>query len=507
MKRRSITKRLSMQIIALILCFSAMILVANTLLIRPLYEASVEKTMVAAMEELREVDYLGEQEVWANQITTIGGGKAFDITIELNRQIIYSSSKEIGLKEPDGSEREIEGEDGEIRRPIFPVPEESEWEELDSGIRIGHFIEPRNNNELYVCSLDLDTGIRINLTQPVEPILDSIRQANILLMGGTLFFLLIASALAFRIAKSFTSPIREMQTYVGQLSNLDFAGKVEVQTGDELEELSKDINELSKALEEALASLEEKNKQLAKEIRSQKRLISDASHELRTPLTLIQGYADEIAAGYVPDQEKQREYVGYIAQESTKMKRLINEILELSRLESGRLSLTLEPVNVREAIEFFVEKYEGFIEEQGLQIELDVFDANGNIDSMRFEQVLANFLSNAAKYGDDKHLIRIWMEETGTNIRIHVFNSGQPIPEEIMEDLWKGFYRADQARRTHHSSHLADHEDFAKTSDSFDDSFGLGLSIVKAIQQVTGLDFGVSNESKGVDFWFEVKKG
>jgi signal transduction histidine kinase len=495
-----------MQIIALVLCFSAMILVANTLLIKPLYEASIEKTMVTAMEELREVDYLGEQAKWVDQILTIGGGKAFDITIDLNDRVIFSSSKEIGLKEPDGREVEFPDEEGMEGRPIFPPLEEAEWNELDHGVRIGHFIEPRNNNELYVCSLDLEDGIRINLTQPVEPILESIRQANILLLTGTLFFLLIASLIAFRIAKSFTLPIRKMQTYVEQLSGLNFSGKVELQTGDELEELSRDINGLSDALEEALASLEEKNEQLAKGIRSQKRLISDASHELRTPLTLIQGYADEIAAGYVPNREKQGEYVGYIAEESRKMKRLINEILELSRLESGRMTLNLESANVREAIESFFYKYEGFVEDQALQVQLDVFDAYCQIDSIRFEQILANFLSNAVKYGDENRKLRVWMQDVGERIRIHVYNSGQPIDESIMGDLWKGFYKADQARASSQSTLMNKIETGEKPPQS-EDSFGLGLSIVKAIQDVAGLKCGLANMEKGVDFWFEVKKG
>ena len=341
---------------------------------------------------------------------------------------------------------------------------------------------------------------------PVEPILESIRQANILLLTGTLFFLLIASLIAFRIAKSFTLPIRKMQTYVEQLSGLNFSGKVELQTGDELEELSRDINGLSDALEEALASLEEKNEQLAKGIRSQKRLISDASHELRTPLTLIQGYADEIAAGYVPNREKQGEYVGYIAEESRKMKRLINEILELSRLESGRMTLNLESANVREAIESFFYKYEGFVEDQALQVQLDVFDAYCQIDSIRFEQILANFLSNAVKYGDENRKLRVWMQDVGDRIRIHVYNSGQPIDETIMGDLWKGFYKADQARASSQSTLMNKVETGEKPPQS-EDSFGLGLSIVKAIQDVAGLKCGLANMEKGVDFWFEVKKG
>lgn len=489
MKSRSITRRLFLQIITLILSFSAMILVANTLLIRPLYEKSIENEMVAAMENLRDVEYLDEENLWIEQIEVIGGGKAFDITVEADGEAIYSSSKEIGLKEPEWEPLSREFEAANHSRPpslFFQAVEN--WEDVGDGIQLGSFVEPRNQNELYVCRLEMDNGIDIVLVQPVQPIMDGIRQANILLLTGTLFFLVIASLIAFRVAKSFTSPIREMQQHVEQLSKLDFTGEVQVETKDELEELSRDINRLSNSLEEALASLELKNQLLAKEIHSQKRLISDASHELRTPLTLIKGYADEIAAGYVTDPEKQQEYVGYIAQESTKMKRLINEILELSRLESGRMPQNEEPHKVKEAIESFFEKYEGFLEEQELQLELDLFDEVCLIDTMRFEQVLANFLSNAAKYCDGNRQIRVWMKDEDDRIQIHVYNSGQPIKEEMMTEIWKGFYKADESRSMDQTS------------------FGLGLSIVKAIQTAAGLEFGAYNADSGVVFWFEVKK-
>lgn len=481
MKSKSITKRLFIQMIALILCFSGMILAGNTLLIKPLYERSIQTKMLNAMEGLSEPNYLESKEAWIDQVNQIDSGEAFDITIESETETLYSSSMEIGIREPVDFDR-VKPDEGDLpeRKPIFPIHHVEEWEALADGVDIGRLVEPRNNTEMYVCKMELDDGISIYLTQPVEPILDSVKQANILLLSGTVFFLLIASLIAFKMSKTFTSPIKEMQAQVNRLSELDFTGRVEVHTGDELEALGNDIQELSNSLQTALKSLE-------KEIDAQKRLISDASHELRTPLTLIKGYADEIAAGYVTDADKQQEYVAYISEESAKMKRLINEILELSRLSSGRMSLNLEPGDVKEAIEGFLDKYEGYVEEHGLHVSLDLFEAEGRYDAMRFEQILANYLSNAAKYCDEKKMIRVFMEDQEDTIRVNVYNSGSSIEEDMMEKIWRGFYQADESRAN-------------------GDSFGLGLSIVLAIQELAGLKAGVYNMDQGVVFWFDVHK-
>lgn len=467
--------------IVLILCFSGMILAGNLVLIKPMVDKAIARDMKVAMMDLKSIDFLAEPEVWIEQVQSIGGGQAFDITVESETGTLYSSSKELGIREP--FEREGVPDGGWIkhnRGPIFPVDRIHEWDNQGDGIEFSLLEDPKSNMDMVVSRRVLDNGVTIYLVQPIGPVMNAVQQANNLLIGGTLVFLLAAALAAFAISKTFTSPIKVMQEQVRRLSQLDFSGQVKVNTGDELQALGQDIQELSDSLQTALKSLE-------KEIDAQKRLISDASHELRTPLTLIKGYADEIAAGYVPDAERQREYVAYIAEESTKMKRLINEILELSRLSSSQMTLNEEKASIKEAIEGFFDKYEGYVEEQEIDLSLDLIEAEGRFDPMRFEQILANFLSNAAKYGDEKRQVRVFMEERKETVRIHVFNSGPSIPEDLQDKIWRGFYQADESR-------------------SNGDSFGLGLSIVKAIQDLQGLDAGVSNAESGVVFWFDVQK-
>jgi signal transduction histidine kinase len=109
------------------------------------------------------------------------------------------------------------------------------------------------------------------------------------------------------------------------------------------------------------------------------------------------------------------------------MKRLLNEILELSRLESGRLELMPSKNNVKEAIETFLEKYAGFIEEKGLEIKVDLEPVMGYFDLIRFEQLLANYISNAGKYCDQNKRVEITAKSMTDKIRVTVTNSGGPI--------------------------------------------------------------------------------
>lgn len=490
MKSRSITKRLFIEIVLVVLSFSGLILLANTLLLKPLYYYSVERTMIEAMGELTQIDYYSDSLVWEEAINRVNRGGAYDITIESNEKIIYSSSLEFGIKGPSEFDRQPSGDfrTNKQKEPFFQIYAISDWKEVEEGLLIGTIKEPKSNTELYACMLTMDDGTVIYLTQAIEPILNSVKQANILLLVGTLFFLPVIGFMAFRLSKRFTEPVKKMQFYVGKLSRLDFSGECKVETGDELQNLSTDINQLSKELQKALATLQAQNIQLEREIKSQRKFISNASHELRTPLSLIKGYADEISSGFVNDVEQERKYVQYIAEESSKMKRLLNEILELSRLESGRMTLRYETLSVKELVESFVEKYTGFIEEHKLEVTLDLKEVDGYLDPIRFEQILANYLSNGAKYSDRDKKVRISLEVKDDLVRVNVYNSGLPIEKSVVDYIWDGFYKADEARIYKEGS------------------YGLGLSVVKAIQSVTKQQYGVYNTEAGVIFWFDVAK-
>ncbi len=525
-RKTSITRRLFLYITAVVLGTSAIILLSNTLLLKPLYYSSIRGAMLSGIEQLSSIDFSAEEDEWLDALDALTVGKSYDTIIVQDDNVIFSSSTEAGLiSRPNGEgviigqstppqnepqstaapaattqpqqeqggfqQNPLQPDDRQLRLTgqfFFWRPEQGDWEIADEDIYMATIKEPRTDIEMLVCTKDLDNGVRIALTQAIEPINQSVSQANILLLACALLSMAISIIFVFRMSRRFTRPIRQIQNTVGELAALNFGHQCDVRTGDELQSLGEDVNRLGGELENALNTLREQNMQLEKDIIAQRQFISNASHELRTPLALIKGYADEMNAGYASDAGQKDSYIEIIAEEAAKMNRLLKEMLELSRMESGRIELIYEKLSVNERISNFLEKYDGFINENGLHIELDLKDnLTGQFDAMRFEQVLANYISNAARYGDEKKLVRISTRAVDDAIRVSVFNSGGSIPQDHLSSIWDGFFKADEARTR------------------VKDSYGLGLSVVKAIQNVAGQKFGVKNVSGGVQFWFDVR--
>ncbi len=522
--KTSITKRLFLIITGLVLGISTLILLSNTLLLRPLYYATIKNAMLGAMDSLVKIDYTQDEEALRDAVGALDVGNSYDIIIRNGEGILYSTSPEFGLQPrsdngqippeiqspaddaslPYGSESGGSiAEGGQPGSAESPQPLTSEndnlpdtfrrgkpgFTEVKEGIYLGTMREPRSGIDMMVCTTTLENGVTVIVTQAVEPVNQSVQQANILLLACALLTLLISLAVVFKVSKSFTRPIKQIQNAVGELAALNFEGRCDVYTGDELQSLGEDVNRLGTELENALNTLKSQNEQLEKDIAAQRTFISNASHELRTPLALIKGYADEMNTGYTSNEQQKDIYIEIIAEEAAKMSRLLKEMLDLTRMQSGRTEIINEKLSVKERLLSFIDKYDGFIAQNGLAVTLEAAEDHiGVFDAMRFEQVLANYVSNAARYGDSRKRIRIWTQAQGETIRINVFNTGSHLSDEMMENIWNSFYKADGARTR------------------VQDSYGLGLSVVKAIQTVLGQRFGAENVEDGVVFWFEVKR-
>lgn len=505
--KRGIARRLFLYIIFIVLGTSGLIFLSNTLLLKPLYDYSLKKTMVDAVKTISRIDFTADADTWTAQLGTITTGQEFDVIIRNGSGMLYSSSVDFGLRPrpdknivtgPNGtdntSQPEASGEDSTAQPSSSTDNQKSYFgrgmaglESIGDDIYYGA-ISNRSGIELMICTKELDNGIVISVTQPIEQINESIRQSDILLAGCALIALVISAVFVSKISKRFTKPITQIQDTVGSIAALDFTRKCNVKTGDELQSLGEDVNKLSGELKNALDTLKLQNEKLEQDIIAQRQFISNASHELRTPLSIIKGYADEINTGYAKDAAQKKLYVEIIAEEATKMNRLLKEMLELTRMESGMAHMQNERKPVNDSIITFLEKYDGFIQQNSLNIKTELPEGlkDGYFDPTRFEQVLANYISNAAKYGDEKKIVKISSEEAGDSIRVSVFNTGRNIPDNIIDNIWDGFYKADAAR-----TRVAD-------------SYGLGLSVVKAIQSSSGQQYGVKNVPKGVVFWFDV---
>jgi PAS domain S-box-containing protein len=218
-----------------------------------------------------------------------------------------------------------------------------------------------------------------------------------------------------------------------------------------------------------------------------RQFISDASHEIRTPLTSIGGFAAAIADGTAATPEQRTRGAALIVREVERLNRLVDDLLDLSRIESGAVALKLAEVDVGELIRAAVEAFEAEAREKRIHVELDLARDLPAVraDSDRVYQVLANLLSNALRFNraDGKIAIAAW--ETDGQVRVEVQDTGAGIAAEQLPNIWERFHRADSSRA----------RDEGGT--------GLGLAIVRSIVQAHGGEVQADSEpGKGSTFSF-----
>ncbi len=209
--------------------------------------------------------------------------------------------------------------------------------------------------------------------------------------------------------------------------------------------------------------------------------VANVSHELRTPIASIRGLADALNDGLVKKDEDKARYYGYILRESMRLSRLIDDLLELSRLQSGTIAFKKQFISINELIEDVADRYVSAAREKGLNVEIDIgepYKVYTNPD--RAEQVLVALTDNAIKYGDSGTL-RFSAEKKGDSLYISVSNPGS-IADEDIDHVFERFYKADKAHAGQGT--------------------GLGLSIVNEVLELLGERIWVKSENGTVIFTF-----
>jgi two-component system, OmpR family, sensor histidine kinase ResE len=176
--------------------------------------------------------------------------------------------------------------------------------------------------------------------------------------------------------------------------------------------------------------------------------IANVSHELRTPISMLQGYSEAIVDDIAETQEDKREMAKVIYDESLRMGRLVNELLDLARMEATQIHLTIEEVNVSSFINRIIHKFQGLAKDNEILLDSDIIDEFllFSLDPDRIEQVLTNLIDNAFRHtpkGGSVHLA-IMNEDKG--ITMEVIDSGSGIPEDDLPFVFERFYKADKAR-------------------------------------------------------------
>jgi len=341
-----------------------------------------------------------------------------------------------------------------------------------------------------------DNQTIVIMSTPVASLKESVSISNRFLIYMAIIGFIITVILTFIIAKMITNPILELADISNKMGKLDFTAKYAGNRSDEIQTLGQNMNYMSDRLEKAIYELQEANELLKEDIKRKeaidemrKDFIANVSHELKTPIALIQGYAEGLNEGLCEDEESRKYYTEVILDESEKMNKMVKQLLTLSSLESGNSILHKENFNLTSLIESVLGSISILIGEKNVNIE---FDSDKeiflNADEFKIEEVVTNYISNSIHHVRDSGEIKINVSDDGENITFSVYNTGNPIPEKDLNNIWEKFFKVDKAH-----------------SRAYGGS-GIGLSIVKAIVEAHNGTVAVRNILDGVEFSFKIPK-
>jgi len=276
----------------------------------------------------------------------------------------------------------------------------------------------------------------------------------------------------YKTIKNAMKPVATMSKTALEIGNSkDFSKRIDLPVGkDELHALASVFNQMLDSLE--------------KVYQSEKQLTSDISHELRTPVSVIMAESD-YAASYAQNLDEAKESLEVITRQSRKISSLIDQILELSRLESGK-NLMLKRINLSSILQNSATDYEKLASAKGIKFSCEIA-ANVEIwgNELMISRLIDNFLSNALKFAATK--IELCLSASKTHALLSVKDDGNGISQKDIELIWNKFYQADSSRNK-----------------SLNAGSGLGLAIAANIAKIHGAKLGVKSKAGvGSEFWAE----
>ena len=290
--------------------------------------------------------------------------------------------------------------------------------------------------------------------------------------------IILASFLALYISSRLTKPIVEMNKEALKLAAADYSASF---SGGEFTE----TRELADTLNTA-------NDKLSKIDELRRDLIANVSHDIRTPLTDIRAYAEMILDISGDDPKKRAKHLDVIIRETDYMNRLVNDMSELSKMQSGNYELSRENIDISELVEEIAELDAPLLEAGKINLVMDVGESlTAYADEIKISQVIANYFSNAIKHSPEGGTITVkaWLKEDEETVRVEVSDEGEGITDEELPYIWDRYQKSSKS--------------FSRNQTST----GLGLAIVKAILDSHGALYGVeTEEGKGSTFWVELRE-
>ncbi|MER2081142.1 MAG: HAMP domain-containing sensor histidine kinase [Ruminococcus sp.] len=310
------------------------------------------------------------------------------------------------------------------------------------------------------------------VTSSITPLSNTLAIMQGQLLWVSVVFVILALLFSLYASRRIARPISKTNSAAKELAKKNYSVEFDAKGYLEVKELNDTLN---------YAKTE-----LAATEKLQRELIANISHDLRTPLTMITGYGEVMRD--LPG-ENTPENIQIIIDEATRLSTLVNDLLDLSKLQSGALQAEKKEFCLTDSVRDIFTRYAKLVEQDGYNI---IFEAYENVyinaDELRISQVIYNLVNNAVNHvGEDKTVIVTQKPQKGGKVRIEVTDHGEGIPADKLEYIWERYYKVDK-----------EHKRGVIGS-------GLGLSIVKSILDAHNAHYGVRSAlGKGSTFWFEI---
>ncbi|MGL5676422.1 MAG: sensor histidine kinase [Cellulosilyticaceae bacterium] len=311
---------------------------------------------------------------------------------------------------------------------------------------------------------------------PMPQIEKTIDEVRIIMFQAILMTTFLTFILIYFVSRRMTKPLKLMGKVAKQVANGDFDKRIDIEGEDEIAQLAVSLNYMASELDKIDAN--------------RKAFIANVSHDMRSPLTSIQGFVTAMLDGTIP-VENQEKYLQIVLNESQRMIKMTNDILELNKLEEGNLPLKKMEFDIHEMIRDLLDNFEVQTREKEVTVSLILNQKVQKVfaDPEKIARVVQNLLDNAFKFVNIQGTIEVETLVKQNKVWVYIKNSGPAIPKEEQHSIWERFYKADLSRGKDKKG------------------MGIGLVIVREIMKQHGEILGItSNEGEMVMFYFSLDK-
>lgn len=310
-------------------------------------------------------------------------------------------------------------------------------------------------------------GGAVLLMAPAEPVEHSLELARRYLWMAGAGTLLLGTGLALFVSRQLLRPVIAIKQATREIARGDFSTRIAIHSGDEIGHLATAVNQMTAQLE----AYENRRREF----------LANVAHELRTPLSYMRGYTQALAEGLVTAPRERERYQRVVMEESIRIGRLVDDLMDLAQIEEGQMAFDLRPLDLRLAVDQAATTVRPLAEKKGVTVEIGLpRDLPHPIaDGGRIQQVVFNLLDNALHHTPSGGRICITCTADSGWVRVAVRDSGPGIEPELLPLVFERFHKHQSGGR------------------------GLGLAIVRSIIRAHGGEVGVESQpGEGATFWF-----